>query len=118
MSRRPVIQVTAKIGDQNHSVLSVWKSDRIAGMYSVSLDKGTEKYPAINFLTLLKAFAAGGIFVNVKVESETEQRGNSRGSQPNGGGYGGYGGQPNGGGGGGDFGDDDVPFAAVDWRLT
>lgn len=106
MSRRPVIQVTAKIGEQNHSVLSVWKSDRIAGMYSVSLDKGTEKYPKIDFIALLKAFAAGGIFVNVKVESETEQRGAPGGPRPNSGGYGGYGGGKS-----GEFGDQgDVPF--------
>lgn len=87
MSRRSVAQVTAKIGDQNHSVLSVWKSDRIPGMYSVSLDKGTEKYPPINFLALLKAFAGGGIFVNLSIESEREQRRNGQPQGGNGGGF-------------------------------
>lgn len=100
MSRRPIIRVTAKVANQNHSVLSVWPPDRIPGMYSVSLDKGTEKYPPINFLTLLKAFAGGGVFINVSVESEREQR--------NGGG------QPQGGNGGG-FGDDAYPPGSNDF---
>lgn len=71
--RRPIIRVTYKRGDQTYSVLSVWPG-KYAGSYSVSLDKGTDKYPAIGFLDVLKAFAARDGFVNVSIESEREQR--------------------------------------------
>jgi hypothetical protein len=79
--RRPIIRVTFKRGDQNYSVLSVWRG-RFPGTYSVNRDKGTEKYPAISLVDVIKAFASGDGFVNVSVESERDQRGGEQRNQP------------------------------------
>lgn len=103
--RRPVLRVTYKRGDTNYSVISVWPG-KFPGSYSISRDKGTDKYPAISIVEVIKEFAAGNGFVNVSVESEREQRGGSK-SKHTGGDYGGS--DP--------MGDDSIPFAPKDDRL-
>ena len=95
--RRPVLRVTYKRGDTNYSVISVWPG-KFPGSYSISRDKGNDRYPAISIVEVIKAFAAGEGFVNVSVESEREQRGGSRGGSS-----GGYGGAD-------PMGDDSIPF--------
>jgi hypothetical protein len=99
VSQKPILRVTYRRDDTTYSVLSVWPG-KFPGTYSVSRDKGSEKYPAISIVDVLKAWAAGTGFVNVSVESEREQK---RPATP--------------GDGGGDFGGDDVPFAPRDERL-
>lgn len=104
MSNRPILSVTYKRGEQNYSVISVWPG-KFAGTYNVSRDKGTEKYPAISIIDVLKNFAKGDGFVNVRINSEAD--GGSRSS-------GGYGGDRQESGGRDDyndgFGGDDLPF--------
>lgn len=82
MSNRPVMSVTFRRGEQNYSVLSVWPG-KFAGTYSVSRDKGTDKYPAISLGDVIRAFIAGEGFVNVRVTSEAGRGGSGGGySQP------------------------------------
>jgi hypothetical protein len=76
VSQKPILRVTYRRDDTTYSVLSVWPG-KFPGTYSVSRDKGSEKYPAISIIDVLKAWAAGTGFVNVSVESEREQRGSS-----------------------------------------
>ena len=78
MISKPVLSVTFKRGEQNYSVISVWPG-KFPGTYSVSRDKGTEKYPAISLIEVIKAFAAGDGFVNVRVPSEADSRGRGGG---------------------------------------
>ena len=75
-SRKPVIRISAADRDtkEKFSLLSVWRGN-FAGAYSLSLDKGSDKYPALGFLDALKRFAAGSLYINIVVESETEQQG-------------------------------------------
>jgi hypothetical protein len=73
VSQKPILRVTYKRDDTTYSVLSVWPG-KFPGTYSVSRDKGNDKYPAISIIDVLKAWAAGTGFVNVSVESEREQR--------------------------------------------
>lgn len=77
MSDRPVLSVTYKRGDTTYSVISVWPG-RFAGTYSVSRDKGSEKYPALSIIDVLKAFASGDGFIDVRVNG-TENSGQSGG---------------------------------------
>lgn len=102
MSNKPVMSVSFKRGEQSYNVLSVWRGS-YAGTYSVSRDKGSERYPAISVIEVIKALAAGDGFVNVRVASQADAA-------------------PRSGGGGGagfaderghaqDFAEDDIPFA-------
>lgn len=105
MSNKPIMKLTFKRGETTHSVLSIWRG-KFPGTYSISRDKGTDKYPPISLVDVIKAFAAGEGFVNVRVESELEQRNApNRAATEDGEDFG-----------GGDFGSD-VPFAALDERL-
>jgi hypothetical protein len=82
VSRKPIMRVTYKRDDTTYSVLSVWPG-KFPGTYSISRDKGTEKWPAISLVEVIKAFAAGEGFVNVSVESQREQRDSGkRGGSP------------------------------------
>lgn len=76
MSNQKIASVTLKRGDQNYSLITVW-AGKYPGTYSIALDKGSDKYPAANFLDALKWFAARECFVNLRIESQTEQRGSS-----------------------------------------
>jgi hypothetical protein len=71
VSNKPIMKMTFRRGETTHSVLSIWRG-KFPGTYSVSRDKGTDKYPPISFVDVIKAFAAGEGFVNVSVESERE----------------------------------------------
>lgn len=76
MSQKPLMRVTYRRDGTNYSVISIWPG-KFPGTYSISRDKGNDKYPAISIVDVIKAFAAGDGFVNVSVESEREQRGGS-----------------------------------------
>jgi hypothetical protein len=106
MSQGPIMRVTYWRDKVTYSVISIWPG-KFPGTYSISRDKGTEKWPAISLVEVIKAFAAGDGFINVSVESQREQR-SGGGPRPRdtGGDFG-----------GGDFGGDDVPFAPRDERL-
>lgn len=80
MSNRPILSVTYKRGETMYSVLSVWPG-RYPGTYSVSRDKGTDKYPPISLVEVIKGFAAGDGFVNVR----TSDSGGGRQEQSSGG---------------------------------
>jgi hypothetical protein len=85
VSNKPLIKMSFKRGETTHSVLSIWRG-KFPGTYSVSRDKGTEKFPPISIIDVLKAFAAGEGFVNVSVESEREWGDSKpRGNQQSGG---------------------------------
>ena len=71
--RRPIINVNVKRGDKTYSLISIWKSEKLPGAYSVSLDKGSDRRPAMNLLEALKAFAARDAFIDVYVASESAQ---------------------------------------------
>jgi hypothetical protein len=71
VSDKPIVKLTFRRGETTHSVLSIWRG-KFPGTYSVSRDRGTEKYPPISIIDVLEAFAAGEGFVNVSVESERE----------------------------------------------
>lgn len=101
MSNQKIASVTVKRGDQNYSLITIW-SGKYQGTYSISLDKGSEKYPPINFLEALKAFAARDCFVNLRIESQAEKRSAKR-EDPGPGGWDGYGD-------GRHDGDPDIPF--------
>ncbi len=75
-SRKPVIKITAADREtkEKFSLLSVWRGN-FPGSYSLSLDKGSDKFPALGLLDAIKRFAAGSLYVNIVVESETEQNG-------------------------------------------
>ena len=104
MSNTKIASISVKRGDKTYSLLTVW-SGKYPGTYSIALDKGSEKYPAIGFLDALKAFAAREAFVNLRIDSQTEKPAESR----SGGNYDRA--APSGfGGGGGEFGDDSIPF--------
>lgn len=66
MSNRPILSITYKRGETTYSVLSVWPG-RFPGTYSISRDKGSDKYPAISLVEVIKGFAAGDGFVNVRM---------------------------------------------------
>ena len=93
-NRRPIASLTMsrKVDNawQNYSVLSIWPTDH-AGLYSISPDKGNEKYPPIGIIDAIKAFATGARF-SVRVASESQPRSNSggerRGNDDFGGSYG------------------------------
>jgi hypothetical protein len=119
--QRPVASLTCKIGQQNYSILSIWRGG-FPGAYSISRDKGSEKYPSIGdfkaFLTACASCWNGEGFLNLSIESEREQRGSGgqrdydrprgTGAGPGDAGYGGVPDDFSGNGGGGDFGD--IPF--------
>jgi hypothetical protein len=77
VSQKPIMRVTYRRDDTTYSVLSVWPG-KFPGTYSVSRDKGNEKFPAMSIIDVLKAWAGGTGFVNVSVESEREQRSTPR----------------------------------------
>lgn len=78
MSSRPILSVTYKRGETTYSVLSVWPG-RFPGTYSISRDKGSDKYPAISLVEVIKGFAAGDGFVNVRMAESRSQGGESGG---------------------------------------
>lgn len=81
MSNRPILSITYKRGETTYSVLSVWPG-RFPGTYSISRDKGSDKYPAISLVEVIKGFAAGDGFVNVRMA----ESGGGRQEQSSGGG--------------------------------
>ncbi len=90
-NRRPIASLTMsrKDGDtwKNFSVLSIWPTDH-AGLYSISPDKGNDRYPPIGLIDAIKAFAGGARF-SIRVNSETTPRSNGgdrRGNDDYGGG--------------------------------
>lgn len=107
-NRRPVASLTCKIGDQNYSILSVWPGN-YPGTYSISRDKGSEKYPSIGdfkaFLSACSSVWGGNGFLNFSIESQREPRSPA---QRSGGSYDRPAKGDDFGGGGDDFGD--VPF--------
>ena len=108
MSRKPIAKLTAKIGQQSYSVLSIWAGN-YPGTYSIAREKGTEKYPQLGLFDALKSWGKGEAFLNVSIESQREQRGDSNGYGSRGGNAGGQGGGDDFG--AGDFGDGpDLPF--------
>ena len=76
MSRRPIASLTLsrKDGDRwlNYSVLSIWETDN-AGLYSISADRGSEKYPPLGLIDAIKMFAQGAR-MSIRVTSETQPR--------------------------------------------
>ena len=81
---------------ENYSILSIWSTDH-AGLYSISADKGSDKYPPLGLIDAIKAFASGArMSIRINAESQRSSSG------------GGYGGGPSHS--GDDFGADDVPF--------
>lgn len=99
MSKRPIASLTLskKDGDQwqNYSVLSIWETDH-AGLYSVSADRGSDKYPPLGLVDAIKMFASGAR-MSIRVQSQTQPRssgggGSSRRDRDD------------------DFGGDDLPF--------
>lgn len=98
MSNRPIASLTMsrKVDGAwvNYSVLSVWATEN-AGLYSISPDKGSEKYPPIGIVDAIKAFASGARF-SIRVSSESQPRngggtrrgGDRRGNDDFGGSYG------------------------------
>jgi hypothetical protein len=130
--QRPVASLTFKKGDQGYSILSIWKG-RFPGTYSISKDKGSDRFPSIgtfrDFLGACASCWSGDGFLNLSIESGREQRGSggqrnyggdSSYDRPRGtgagptGGTGAYGASDLGGddfgGGGGEFGGDEIPF--------
>lgn len=61
MSNTPIGRVKFKVDGVNYSVVTIWQGDK--GI-SISLDKNTEKYPAMNPLTVFKKWANGEGFLN------------------------------------------------------
>jgi len=98
VSSRPILSVSYKRGDTTYSVISVWPG-KFPGTYSISRDKGSDKYPPISLVEVIKGFAAGDGFVNVR----TSESGSGRQEYGGGGASFGAHNDPNG------F-DDDVPF--------
>jgi len=61
VSGTPIGRIKFKFENVNYSVVTVWQSDR--GL-SISLDKDSEKYPAMNPLRVFKEWANGKGFLN------------------------------------------------------
>jgi hypothetical protein len=77
--RHCVARVTISKDKQKYNCISVW-STKFPGVYSLSRDKASDKYPAMGLVEAIKAFAAGEIFVDVRVEGESGGRRNDDGS--------------------------------------
>ena len=128
------ITVKGKADGKNYSLITIW-AGKFPGTYSVSLDNGTDKYPAIDLLMMLlphlqrsnsvsldngtdkypaidllkaiKMFASKDAYVNVRVESEVDKPA----TKPDAGGRsGGEYDRPSGNGAASEFDDGDVPF--------
>jgi hypothetical protein len=68
---RKVASLSYKRGQTTHSVLTVWESAQYPGSYSISRDKGTDKYPPISLIDVIKGFVAGDGFVNFRMWEQT-----------------------------------------------
>lgn len=109
------ITVKGKADGKNYSLITIW-AGKFPGTYSVSLDNGTDKYPALDLLKAIKMFASKDAYVNVRVESEVDKPA----TKPDAGGRSDEYDRPSGNGtsGGGGFTDDDIPFAPYDERIA
>lgn len=99
------ISVRRKEGDtfRSYSVLTAWSS-KFDGLFNVTLDKGSEKYPAMGLLDAIKAVASGAS-IEVRMQRPRSPESRSGGSYDRPPPHGGFGDStPD------DFGGDDVPF--------
>lgn len=72
--RKPLIRLSYSTKDKRtFSVLSIWKGG-FPGAYTISRDKGSDRFPAMTFGEAVKAWTLGEGFLNVIVESETVPR--------------------------------------------
>ena len=97
----PAWRVKYKVDNVVYSVVTVWRSER--GGFSVSIDKHSEKYPAMNPAQVLSRWFKGDGFLNIYDAGGGGRSDSGRSSS------GGGDGKSNGGWGGDDFGDD-IPF--------
>jgi hypothetical protein len=67
----PIGRVKFKHEGVNYSVITFWRGDK--GI-SVSLDKNSDKYPAMNPLIVLKKWANGEGFLNYYPAEQQQQR--------------------------------------------
>ena len=107
MSNTPIarISVRRKEGDsyRSYSVLTAW-STKFDGLINVSLDKGSEKYPAMGLLDAIKAVAAGASLEIRTGQKSPESRSGGSYDRPN------RGGSSDFGDGGFDGADPEIPF--------
>ena len=108
--KKPVatIGIRRKEGDswRSYSVIAVWGTD-YDGLFNGSLDRGSEKRPAMGPIDAIKAIAAGAsIEIRVNTGSASQRSGGNYDRAP----------VDDFGGGGGGF--DDIPFARVDERCV
>ncbi len=61
MSNTPIGRIKFKHEGVNYSVVTIWQGDK--GI-SISLDKNSEKYPAMNPIAVFKKWANGEGFLN------------------------------------------------------
>lgn len=106
--RSALVRLSFRKDKQTFGILSIWPG-KFAGLYDVSRDKDSVKYPTIGLFEALKSWGQGTGYLQLSIESEREQRGGTqtRTDQPVG---------------GDDFGggvgfDDEIPFAPVDERT-
>lgn len=77
MSTRPIASLTVsrKVDGAwvNYSVLSIWATEH-SGLYSISADRGSDKYPPLGLVDAIKAFASGAR-MSVRVTSQAQSGG-------------------------------------------
>lgn len=82
MSNTPIarISVRRKEGDtfRSYSVLTAWSS-QFDGLFNVTLDKGSEKYPAMGLLDAINAVAVGAS-IEVRMQRSRSPESRSGGS--------------------------------------
>lgn len=87
MSNAPIarISIRRKEGDswRSYSVLSAWPT-KFDGLVNVTLDRGSEKYPAMGLLDAIKAVAAGA---SIEVRTTMPRSGNGGSRQSSDSGY-------------------------------
>lgn len=98
MARTPHGRVKFKVDNTSYSVLTIWKGDK---GYSISVDKHSPQYPAMNPIEVFKRWAKGEGFLDYFPANASQSNGAS------GGGYGGNSREENTSNG---FADDDIPF--------
>ena len=96
--RKALVRFTFTKDRVKHGIMTVW-SGNYPGTYSLSRDKGSDRFPAIGLFDALKSWGMGSGFIDISVESQREQRGGQ--DRPA------RGGEDFGSGG---FGNDEVPF--------
>lgn len=76
MSNTPIarISIRRKEGDayKSYSVMTAW-STKFDGLFNVTLDKGSEKYPAMGLLDAFKAVASGAS-IEVRINNGRSER--------------------------------------------